>query len=92
MGKIKNIHYISEFKFLKALQKLIPIKNQKGHYKIPKQIRIKRRFFKWLHEIFAHYFCNIINVMEVELKTIKLMHIITMIASFIFNPPFFLIF
>jgi len=69
--KIITISYICELKLLEILQRLIPIKNQGGNYKIPKQIQIKNRFLKWVLEMFAHYFCNIINTMEIELKTIK---------------------
>lgn len=69
--KIVNINYVHQFKILKVLQRIIPIKNQQGHYKIPAQIRIKNKLLKWLHEQFAYYFCNVINTMEIVLKTIK---------------------
>ncbi len=69
--QIEHIHYISELKLLKILQKLIPIKNQEGHYKIPKQVRIKNKIFKCLFETVASYFCNMINAMEIDLTTIK---------------------
>ncbi len=69
--KIERIIYIHESKLLQFLQKLVPLKNKSGNYKIPGQFRVKGKFPKWVLEQFAFYFCNMINSMEIHLIVLK---------------------
>ncbi len=71
--KIGSISYIHESKLLQLLQKIVPLKNKNGNYKIPGQFRVRGKISKWILEQFAHYFCNIINSMEIHLIVLKTM-------------------
>ena len=63
---VENINYTIPF-----IGKLIKWPKKNGINRIPEILRIRNIVLKSILEIFAHYFCNVIESMDVYLRVLK---------------------